>query len=97
VSFQAFASLLVVGAAAVALWVVLRTARRAPTSFWTILAHVLAGNVLFSAVLPLSVAAVPAIGPVAAVMAIAFPALVYFFVGCAWLVLFLQRLLAPSR
>ena len=58
----------------------------------------LAGNVLCRRrLLPLCIAAMPTVGPVVAVMGIAFPPLVYFFVACAWLLLFLQRLLAPSR
>jgi hypothetical protein len=96
-SHEAFVSVLMLGAAVIALWVVQRTARRAPTSLWAVVAHLFAGYVLTTALLPLCVAAVPTVGAVVAVMGIAFPPLVYFFVGCAWLLLFLQRLLAPSR
>jgi hypothetical protein len=94
---QLFATAFVAGAALVALWAVTRTLGRAPSSLWAVLAHVLLANVASSVVLGVAVAAVPTVGPVAAIMLFAFPPLVYFFVACAWLLLFLQRLLAPSR
>jgi hypothetical protein len=96
-SHEAFVSVFLLGAAVIALWIVHRTARHAPSSLWAVVGNVFVGYVLSSAVLPLCVAAIPTLGPVVALMGIAFPPLVYFFVGCAWLVLFLQRLLAPSR
>jgi hypothetical protein len=97
VSPQAFSTVLLLGAAAIALWVVHRTARHAPKRIWGVLVHVLAANVLSSALLTLAVAAIPTLGPVGAVMLVAFPPLVYFFVACAWLLLLLQRLLTPAR
>jgi hypothetical protein len=94
---QAFSTALLLGAAAIALWFVHRTAGHAPRRVWAVLLHVFAANVLSSALLTVAVAAIPTLGPVSAVMLIAFPPLVYFFVACAWLVLMLQRLLSPAR
>jgi hypothetical protein len=96
-TMHTFATAFVIGAALVALWLVVRTSDRAPSSVWTILLHMLLANLLSSAVLTVAVAAVPTVGPVAAMMVVAFPAFVYFFVACAWLLLFLQRLAAAAR
>ena len=92
-----FVTALIVGSAAIALWSVQRWSRHAPKSIWTVLAHFLIANALSSAVLPIAAASVPTLGAPAAVMLITFPPLVYFFVACAWLLLFLQRLLSPAR
>jgi O-antigen/teichoic acid export membrane protein len=93
---QAFSSSFVVGAALLALWVVRRADDRGPRSFWTVIGHLVLANVLSSLLLQLTPWAMPVVGPVGALMLIALPALVYFFVAAAWLLLFLQRLLRPT-
>jgi hypothetical protein len=94
---QAFALTFMLGAAVVALWLVHHYVRRAPGSLWSVAAHLVVANVAVSAAMALVLPAIAVVGPVAAMMLVAFPPLVYFFAAAAWLLLFLQRLVAHVR
>jgi hypothetical protein len=93
----AFAMTFMLGAAVVALWCVHRYPSRVPGSMWTVAAHLVIANVVTSLAMALVVPAIPVLGAVAAMMLVAFPPLVYFFATCAWLLLYVQRLVAHSR
>jgi hypothetical protein len=93
----AFALIYMLGAAVVALWLVARYGSHAPGSVWTIAAHLVIANVVSSLAVTAVVPAIAALGPVVALMLLVFPALVYFFVACAWLLLYVQRFAAQYR
>jgi hypothetical protein len=95
-SAPAFVLAFFAGAAILALWGALRYASRAPTSLWRVLAHLLVANFATSAA-PVLMLRSPILGGVAGMMLIVLPALVYFFLACAWLLMLVQRMLAPYR
>ena len=92
----AFALVFMAGAALVGLWLATRYQRRAPGSVWSVAAHVLIANLATSAAFSLLVPAIGRVGTTTALMVVAFPPLVYFFVTCAWLLLLVQRLATSS-
>lgn len=94
---NAFAISLVFGAALVGLWLTARFPDRAPRSVRRLAVHVVAANIAASAAPPAAAHAIGVIGGTPALMLIAFPPLVYFFVACAWLLVFLQRLVGQYR
>jgi hypothetical protein len=94
---MAFAMTFMLGAAVIALWFVHRYASRAPGSVWPIAAHLLIANVGTSLAMAAVVPAMTVLGPVGAMMLVAFPPLVYFFAACAWLLLFVQRRVTQLR
>jgi hypothetical protein len=88
---------LVLGAAALALWVYVRVADRAPSAWRMIIVH-LALSVVFSYTLvPTIVAALGDTGSVpagvVAVVGVALPAVAYMFLASLWLLAVLGRLL----
>jgi hypothetical protein len=96
-SAPAFALTYMAGAAVVALWLVGRYASHAPGSMWAIAAHLAIANVVSSLAVTAVVPTTATLGPVVALMLVVFPTLVYFFVACAWLLLYVQRLVAQYR
>jgi hypothetical protein len=96
-SSQAFALTYLLGAAAVALWLVGRYPSYAPGSVWPVAAHLVIANVGSSLAVTAVIPASASLGPVVAMMLLVFPALVYFFVASAWLLLYVQRFVAQYR
>lgn len=96
-SASSFALAFLVGAAVLALWVTHRFPGRAPGSLLGVGAHVVLANVVASVAPAAAVWAMPSLGAVAALMLLALPPLVYFFLACAWLLMLLQRLVGSYR
>src|SRR4051794_40541049 len=92
----AFALFFMAGAAVVGLWFVTRYQRHAPESLLSVAAHLVVANVATSAAFSFLVPAIGLVGTTTALMVVTFPPLVYFFVTCAWLLLFVQRLATSS-
>ena len=88
---------LIVGSAALALWVYVRVAGRAPRAWRSIIGHLALSVVLAYTLVPTAVAALVEIGRpsagVLAVVAVALPAFAYMFLASLWLLAVLGRLL----
>jgi hypothetical protein len=83
------------GAGAIALWLAIRFDRFAPRSFGQALFHAGVALTVGWVAVPAAIATVMATGagPVVAVFATAFPALIYIFLACFWIVKHAQGLL----
>ena len=98
-SVQSFVLVEAVGAALLALWLVVRYPGSGPTSFRGALVHVGASMLVGRALAPITTLVVGSGVPAAAVLAallVVLPGLVYIFLAWAWIVKLLQGALGGS-
>jgi hypothetical protein len=99
-SVQTFVSILCVGSAVLALWIVVRLPERGPRDLPHALLHVLLSIAMGYAISP-GISAIAAIGvPAAAYVgtfAIALPALTYMFLAAAWLIRVMRDFFQGAR
>jgi hypothetical protein len=99
-SVQSFVLVEAVGAALLALWLVVRYPGSGPTSFRGALVHVGASMLVGRALAPITTLVVGSGVPAAAVLAallVVLPGLVYIFLAWAWIVKVLQGALGGSH
>jgi hypothetical protein len=99
-SVQTFVTILCVGAAVLALWIVVRLPQLGPRDLPRALLHILVSIVAGYAVAPgirgIAAAGVPAAAYVGT-FALALPALTYMFLAAAWLLRVMRDLLHSAR
>jgi hypothetical protein len=99
-SVQAFVLVEAVGAALLALWLVVRYPGSGPTSFRGALVHVGVSMLVGRALAPITTLVVGSGVPVAGVLAallVVLPGLIYIFLAWAWMVKVLQGALGQSH
>jgi hypothetical protein len=99
-SVQAFVLVEAIGAALLALWLVVRYPESGPTSFRGALVHVGASMLVGRALAPITTLVVGSGVPAAAVLAallVVLPGLIYIFLAWAWMVKVLQGALGQSH
>ena len=101
ISARTFELAIVFGGALLALWIVVRFPKLAPSRLWTAVAHIVVAYFVGSAMLAVAPAFLCGIVPreaiAAAIVCSTLPPVAYLFTTIAWFILNVQRLAAAPR